>query len=225
MLCDTAIEDLHKVVGVEERLHRFREVSGVPAIEAAKSQLNARLAARGASVQSCVMTLLALQTHAARASMPQRVLRSCATRITESWPPLPSLLCAFTEAVYRSTRITTTRTASCVQAGRNFRETLGPQCQGVCPRCPRIGGPHTACEGTASLACPSTAALVARERPKRSPQMLHVRAASPFLCMSSYASMRTRRSCPHGTASRSMQLSRAACRPEGCYRRRQRRSS
>ena len=44
----TATEDLHTVVGVGERFHRFREVSGVVIIEAATAQLNARLAARGA---------------------------------------------------------------------------------------------------------------------------------------------------------------------------------
>ena len=42
-----ASERLHVAVGVDERLHRFREVSGVPAIEAAAAELNRRLAARG----------------------------------------------------------------------------------------------------------------------------------------------------------------------------------
>ena len=41
-------ERLHVAVGVDERIHRFREVSGVPAIEAAAAELNMRLAARGA---------------------------------------------------------------------------------------------------------------------------------------------------------------------------------
>ena len=36
------------MLGVGERFHRFREVSGVPATEAALAQLNERLAARGA---------------------------------------------------------------------------------------------------------------------------------------------------------------------------------
>ena len=44
-----AVDDLHKHVGVTERFQRFREVSGVPAIEAATAELNRRLAARGAS--------------------------------------------------------------------------------------------------------------------------------------------------------------------------------
>ena len=47
-LYDIADEQLHVALGVDERFHRFREVSGVPAIEAAKAELNARLAARGA---------------------------------------------------------------------------------------------------------------------------------------------------------------------------------
>ena len=50
-LCGTTREEeLHIAMGVRERYHRFREVSGVPAIEAAAKKLNARLAARGASV-------------------------------------------------------------------------------------------------------------------------------------------------------------------------------
>ena len=40
-------EELHVFTGVNERFHRFREVSGVPAIEAAEAELNARLAAGG----------------------------------------------------------------------------------------------------------------------------------------------------------------------------------
>ena len=44
----TASERLHVAVGVDERFQRFREVSGVPAIEAAAAELNRRLAARGA---------------------------------------------------------------------------------------------------------------------------------------------------------------------------------
>ena len=47
-LYDIATEQLHVAVSVHERFHRFREVSGVPAIEAAVAELNARLAARGA---------------------------------------------------------------------------------------------------------------------------------------------------------------------------------
>ena len=43
-----ATEELHVALGVKERFHRFREVSGVPAIEAAAAELNMRLAARGA---------------------------------------------------------------------------------------------------------------------------------------------------------------------------------
>ena len=39
---------MHRVLGVQERFHRFKEVSGVPIIEAAADELNARLAARGA---------------------------------------------------------------------------------------------------------------------------------------------------------------------------------
>ena len=46
-LDNTASEQLHVAVGVDERFHRFREVSGVPAIEAAAAELNRRLAARG----------------------------------------------------------------------------------------------------------------------------------------------------------------------------------
>ena len=41
-------EVLHVHFGAKERFQRFREVSGVPAIEAAAAELNARLAARGA---------------------------------------------------------------------------------------------------------------------------------------------------------------------------------
>ena len=41
-------EELHVFAGVDERFHRFREVSGVPVIEAAEADLNAQLAARGA---------------------------------------------------------------------------------------------------------------------------------------------------------------------------------
>ena len=41
-------ERLHVAVGANERFHRFREVSGVSAIEAAAAELNMRLAARGA---------------------------------------------------------------------------------------------------------------------------------------------------------------------------------
>ena len=47
-LYDIAPEQLHVAVSVHERFHRFKEVSGVPAIEAAVAELNARLAARGA---------------------------------------------------------------------------------------------------------------------------------------------------------------------------------
>ena len=46
-LGNTACERLHIAVGVDERFHRFREVSGVLAIEAAIAELNRRLAARG----------------------------------------------------------------------------------------------------------------------------------------------------------------------------------
>ena len=45
---EVAFEELHAYVGVSERFQRFREVSGVPAIEAALAELNERLSARGA---------------------------------------------------------------------------------------------------------------------------------------------------------------------------------
>ena len=52
-----ATEQLHDILNLKERFHRFREVSGVPAIEAAAAELNARLAARGAplAVLACDM--------------------------------------------------------------------------------------------------------------------------------------------------------------------------
>ena len=40
-------DKLQGLVGADERFHRFREVSGVPAIEAALTELNERLIARG----------------------------------------------------------------------------------------------------------------------------------------------------------------------------------
>ena len=43
------MDELQGLVGADERFHRFREVSGVPAIEAALVQLNEGLAARGAA--------------------------------------------------------------------------------------------------------------------------------------------------------------------------------
>ena len=47
-LSDSTTDELHVVFDLKERFHRFREVTGVPAIEAAAAELNARLAARGA---------------------------------------------------------------------------------------------------------------------------------------------------------------------------------
>ena len=60
-----------------ERLHRFREVSGVAIIEAATAQLNARLVARGA------LFLHSVAIRAARA--PQQGL-------ARSWVPTRSLI-------------------------------------------------------------------------------------------------------------------------------------
>ena len=57
-------EELHHAVGVKERFQRFREVSGVPAIETAAKKLNARLAARGASM----LLILAAYVHVLRGS-------------------------------------------------------------------------------------------------------------------------------------------------------------
>ena len=61
-------DDLHTVLGVGERFHRFREVSGVPATEAALAQLNERLATRGAlpGLASARLSKLACALHAAR---------------------------------------------------------------------------------------------------------------------------------------------------------------
>ena len=49
-LSESTTDELHVAFDLKERFHRFREVTGVPAIEAAAVQLNARLAARGAQL-------------------------------------------------------------------------------------------------------------------------------------------------------------------------------
>ena len=56
-----SVEALHTHIGVEERFHRFREVSGVPDIEEAIAQLNARLAARGVPSRLQVLVRVVFQ--------------------------------------------------------------------------------------------------------------------------------------------------------------------